>query len=115
MTTYESRPGHDPGRPDVVARDTLSVTDTGDSYWSDGAAAAIRRLAASGVVFDAQDVREAVTGEPAHPAIPGTVFRAAHQAGLIVPVGWTNSRRRSVHGSAIRLWRGTRRAREGAV
>jgi hypothetical protein len=81
--------------------------------WQDKAYVAIRELADTGVVFDADDLLAKV-GHPddnhvanaANNAI-GTVFRRAHSAGLIQVVGTAQSRQPKRKGGLVRTWQGT--------
>ena len=78
-----------------------------DPGWALGARAAIEAEARSGRQFTAVDIAERYqTGEPPHPNFCGPAFSAARAAGVIVPVGATPSRRRTVNGSLVRIWRG---------
>ncbi|NNM44585.1 hypothetical protein [Knoellia koreensis] len=81
-----------------------------DDWWADGALRAIEALAAAGVIFSADDLRDDPYNLPAphHPSQWGAVFAKAKQAGLIKPVGYAASRTGSRNGGVLRLWRGTK-------
>jgi hypothetical protein len=74
--------------------------------WRLAAEAAIGRLAATGRVFDAEDVRDRVGGPPGHHNALGGVFIAAARRGQIRPVGYRASGRREAHRRPIREWVG---------
>lgn len=124
MTAYENRPGHDPERLDVVARDTLTVPDVTavlaevdrdtDDWWKSCALAGVRHLAALGGPFTAHDVAALGVPEPDHPARWGALFNSAAHAGVIVAAGVTRSSRPTVHRSLVRQWVGGHPAREAS-
>lgn len=64
--------------------------------------AAIRRLAATGRPFSANDARviHGVTG-----GVVGARFTAARKAGLIVHVGYEQSSKASTHAHPVAIWR----------
>ncbi len=76
------------------------------------ARAQLEVLAASGRPFTADDLHEAVKHPDAsHSAngrnnLIGSVFREAHHAGVIEPVGVVPSRQAHRKGGMIRVWRG---------
>lgn len=82
-----------------VARDPASA------LWLERALDTIRMLAATGMQFDAQDVR-LETGEPPTPAAMGAAFRAASRAHEIRPCGVRCSTRIQRKGGLVRLWEG---------
>lgn len=71
---------------------------------------AIARLARSGAVFSANDLRSELDG--VRGPLVGARFRAAATAGLIVPISYTPSTQERTHAHPIRTWRGTAKARE---
>lgn len=70
----------------------------------------ILQLAATGQVFDSGDVRERGVPEAAHPHHWGQVYARLHAEGWIEPDGWRASPRKTMRGSGVRTWRGTRKA-----
>lgn len=100
MTTKQNRPGgRSQAAPEAFDGAGTIVSDTyanADGWWRDCAWRAVEFLAAGGGDFTAPD----------HPNRWGALFRAAMTAGLIVPVGFTTSTRRSRHGGILRVWRG---------
>lgn len=101
-----------PEQPDLlsVADDHLTqVHANADTWWRDSAERALRDLAASGRTFEAYDLTEMGVPDPDHPNRWGALFRAAHTAGLIEPVGYAQSRRPGRSGGLTRLWRGVAR------
>jgi hypothetical protein len=67
---------------------------------------AIEQLAASGRIFNSDDVRELAGDPPAgqHPNITGAVFGAARKKGLIEYHGFTRSTRSVGHGNVVLRW-----------
>jgi hypothetical protein len=65
--------------------------------------AAIRTVAARGVVFSANDVRPLIVG--AHGPLVGARFNAAAKAGVIVHVGYEKSSKANTHAHPIAQWR----------
>lgn len=80
--------------------------DGRDPWWWDGAMRAVKHLAATGEPFDAWDVTELGVPDPDHPARWGALFTTARRAGLIVAVGYRESRRPSRAHGVCRVWRG---------
>jgi hypothetical protein len=76
-----------------------------DSEWRDAAQEALAELAASGLEFTADDLRDRV-GEPMSPNALGAAIRAASAADLIRHVGYRRSRRISRHAGVIGVWKG---------
>lgn len=74
--------------------------------WLDCAWRAMRQLAAEGRDFTANDLTEMGVPDPDHSGRWGSLFAAAKAEGLIVPVGYQASRRRSRQGGVCRVWRG---------
>lgn len=78
-----------------------------DVAWKVAADQAIVDLAATGRLFDAEDVRR-IVGAPvaASPNAFGARFNAARARGVIVPVGYRTAQRPEAHGRPVRTWRG---------
>lgn len=97
-------------QPDLFTEDHLApVLANADDWWLSTARRALRTLAATGRTFEAYDLTELGVDDPDHPNRWGALFRAAHNDGLIVPVGYAQSRRPGRSGGATRLWRGVAR------
>ena len=93
---------HAPAGADAGA--DLAGENTED-HWRQGALREISIMAANGLEFTADDVRQ-VVGEPDHPNRWGGVWLAARRAGLVVPTGEVRpSTTASRHGSLVRVWR----------
>lgn len=73
----------------------------------------ITHYAALGKPFSANDLDHWLP-DVRH-ALIGRQFQALSQAGVIRPVGWTISARKSTHASPIRVWRGTSKAVEAEL
>lgn len=87
----------------VAAADANTPVD-----WATACDAAIRVMAARGVVFQAADlIAEGLVDEPDHPNRWGARFLAAARAGVIKPHGTAQSKRATVHRSLCRTWIGT--------
>lgn len=90
-----------------------STTDVADNreidrdVWRANAWGALDALAASGVEFTADDVRDAGVGEPPHPNHWGALFLAAQAQQVIRKVAVAPSRNRRSHASAVFRWVGT--------
>jgi hypothetical protein len=93
---------------DAVAREQLldQVLEHASDPWRDMALRGIAKLAATGRDFQATDLIAIGVYEPDHPNRWGGVFYAASKAGLIEHVGYAPSGRRTVQGSAVKVWRG---------
>lgn len=63
--------------------------------------------------FEAYDLKDEFGIHFDHPARLGALFHAAHQAGHIEPVGFTQSRRPTRSGGVTRLWQATRSGVDG--
>jgi hypothetical protein len=87
---------------DTGAARALSVDPTG---FRAAAEQAIEDLAASGVVFSAEDVRRR-TGPPESDGAMGAAFLAASKRHRIVPVGLVQASRVTRHRSVLRTWIG---------
>lgn len=77
-----------------------------DTAWPDDAINWLEAYAWSGLEFTADDLRKSFRPPP-HGNMTGAVFQAARKAGLIKPVGFTESTTPSRRHSVIRVWRGT--------
>lgn len=103
--------------PQGSRRVSGTSTSTGipepDAWWADGARRALETLAANGAIFSADALFEPpfALPDPPHPSQVGALFAVARADELIRPVGFAASRRRSRNGGALRLWRGTAKAR----
>lgn len=86
--------------------DLNEVLDNADDWWRSTAERALRWWAESGMEFDAFDITELGVPDPDHPNRWGALFQSAVTAGLIVPVGYRQSRRPSRHGGVCRVWKG---------
>jgi hypothetical protein len=73
--------------------------------WERLALTEIFRLAKSGIVFTADDVRERVS-DPPNPNLMGKLFRSTSRMGKIVSVGYSRSLRRLRHGAVVQNWVG---------
>lgn len=96
----------DQGVADVLAADTAPHRGYGQLC-----SVQIETLAATGVVFTAEDVRAAVTAadpdaQPHSPNVLPACMAGAARAGLIRTVGYTAATRQSRHASVIRTWTG---------
>jgi hypothetical protein len=91
----------------VLADAGMAVAENAlDSRWRVAAQLEISRLAASGMPFSADDLRDRVGDPIGSPSGIGSLFRAASKAKEIVPCGWVESRRPAAHSRPLRLWRG---------
>ena len=77
-----------------------------DAWWYDAARRALEWLAESGKPFDAYDLTELGVPDPDHPSRWGALFRVASSDGVIVPVGYRESKRPSRSGGVCRVWVG---------
>lgn len=94
----------------MIPDDTLPIVlDNADDWWRDAAERALLWWAESGVPFDAFDLTEIGVPDPDHPNRWGALFQGAVQSGLIVPVGYRQSRRPTRHGGVCRVWKGVHR------
>lgn len=112
MSAKQTRPGGTGAGASSLAATSI-IADTygnADDWWRDCAWRGVEYLAAAGADFTAPDLTELGVPDPDHPNRWGALFRAALTAGLIVPVGFTTSTRRSRHGGVLRVWRGAEHA-----
>jgi hypothetical protein len=87
-----------------------------ETFWSSRAEMAVRTMARMQVDFQAFDLVEAFgLGEPSDQHQWGALFTRLRKAGVIKPVGYAQSKRPTVAGSACRVWRGTPDAARGAA
>lgn len=90
---------------------TMEDSDVNDQYetecreWERLALTEIFRLAKSGIVFTADDVRERVS-DPPNPNLMGKLFRSTARMGKIVSVGYSKSLRKLRHGAVVQNWVG---------
>lgn len=76
--------------------------------WAADCDAAIEAMARRGITFQAADlVKAGLVGEPAHPNQWGPRFIKAARAGVIEKLAAAPSKRKTVHSSLCRTWRGT--------
>lgn len=83
-----------------------------DPWWSDVALRNVYALAATGLPFTNDDVRDRGVPDPHHHNQWGGVYATAAQAGVIECVGFRVARRRERAGGVLRVWRGTAAYRE---
>lgn len=86
--------------------DLTEVLENADEPWKDCAWRGLEALASTGIPFTANDITELGVPDPDHSSRWGALFRAAHQSGVIKPVGYTQSTRETRHGGIVRLWVG---------
>ena len=72
--------------------------------WQDKAAAAIKRLAATGQVFTVDDLRAELAEEPKSPNSYGTAFTIAEKKGVICVAGMGHSKRPEAKGRRVIRW-----------
>jgi hypothetical protein len=91
----------------AFVEDELPFGVSDDKWWRSSCQQAITAMASTGREFQAFDLVEQFgLGEPSSTALWGSVFRLMHLAGVIRPVGYAQSKRPTVAGSACRTWRG---------
>lgn len=78
-----------------------------DKVWKHLADAAIDQLAAAGQPFTADDVRALGVPDPSSPKAWGARMLSAAKGGRIRRIGYTPSRRPSVHAHPVAVWVGT--------
>lgn len=76
-----------------------------DLNWQEDAVSWLEAYAWSGLTFTADDLRRSFRPPP-HGNQTGAAFQAARKAGLIKPVGYTESQTPSRRHSVIRVWTG---------
>lgn len=97
--------GEEPDTPPGLQR----AIDNTDDQWRSMSMQALRHMAATGRTFSAFELSDELgLVDPDHPNRWGALFRRAHTAGLIEPVGYAQSRRPGRAGGSCRLWRGVR-------
>jgi hypothetical protein len=77
-----------------------------DDEWKDRVDRVIRDLAARGLPFNAETVREIAGDPPGHANAFGGRFYAAAHKGIIVKTGYANATRPSLHSHPIATWVG---------
>lgn len=82
------------------------VTDNTPEYWKQAVDGVIAAMASSGEEFTAEDVREFSGDPPNHHNAMGARILTAIKRGLIVRVGFTNSRRKRSHAAVIAVYKG---------
>lgn len=97
------------GRDEGMARTTEAAGDDEITILD----AAIARMAATGDVFSANDIRPELDG--VRGPLIGARFSLARKRGLIVPVSYTPSTDPGTHAHAIRTWQGTAKLRSGVA
>lgn len=85
---------------------TAQADAAAGDWWKATADQAIDHLAATGRPFTADDVRDLGVPDPSSPKAWGARFLSASKAGRIVRVGYTPSRRASVHAHPVAVWQG---------
>lgn len=83
------------------------AADNADPWWWSVAMRALSWLAADGRPFEAYDLTKLGVPDPDEPNRWGALFRSAAMAGVIVPAGYTRSRRPGRAGGLCRVWVGT--------
>lgn len=94
-------------RDEGVAR---NLQARGEEDFADAVRDAIEELAEQGDAFSSDDVWSRISNAmpPSSPNILPSLFSASRKQGLIEPVGYTQSRRKSRHAGVVRVWRGVR-------
>lgn len=93
------------GRDEGIARTTEAASDDEITRLD----AAIARMAHTGEVFSANDIRSELEG--IRGPLVGARFRAAATSGLIAPVSYTPSTDPRTHHHPIRTWQGAVKSR----
>lgn len=88
------------------------VTDNTPNEWVLAADGVIASMASSGSEFTAEDVRDFTGDPPHHHNAMGARILAAVKQGIIVRVGFTNSRRKRSHAAVIAVYKGQRHVQE---
>ncbi|MBO2464469.1 hypothetical protein [Actinomadura violacea] len=98
-----------PGADDASPGACGEAGDGHEEWWAT-AVAGVHRLAATGMAFQAYDLRMAGVPEPPRSAAQwGALFASLAREGVIVPVGYGPSPRPTTRSSAARIWRGAAR------
>lgn len=109
MTRQQSPGGKSGALENVAGAGSILAelhAENADAWWRDCAERAVSWWAEAGVQFTANDVRDLGVPEADHPARWGALFSAMRARGVIAPVGYTTSTRRSRHGGVLRIWQG---------
>ena len=78
-----------------------------DPNWKADALGVLEKVARSGEDFDAYTLQDKHgLRQPPRPNMWGSLFATAHKKGIIAPVGYHQSQRRSRSGGTCRVWRG---------
>ena len=105
---FTERPATHPALSASQRRDRgIRRATSADPGWLPLALEAIRELAATGEVFDA-DMVCARVGEPPSPPLAGAAFRTAKLRGWIELAGTGTADRPQAHSRMTRTWRGRR-------
>lgn len=95
-----------PTGDDLRDEGMASVDKHTGQAWRDACDAEIRRLAATGKWFTANDVRDVVGYPPHHPNAMGSRFMAAVKAGIIEHGGYIKSPRKEARSRALKSYTG---------
>jgi hypothetical protein len=82
------------------------VSDNTCNEWVMACDGVIASMAANGSEFTAEDVRDFCGDPPHHHNAMGARFLTACKHGVIVKVGYTNSRRKRSHAATIAVYKG---------
>lgn len=104
IDNYEGRRLRDQG--------AAQVTENTPNEWVVNADGVIATMASSGTEFTAEDVRDFTGDPPHHHNAMGARILAAVKQGIIVRVGFTNSRRKRSHAAVIAVYKGKRHVQE---
>lgn len=85
---------------------TARAAGNADRWWWSCATTGLLHLASVGTEFTADALPALGIPAPDHPNRVGALFIAASKAGVIRPVGFTTSGRRSRHAGVQRVWVG---------
>jgi len=102
LSIVPDSPTYDPVASDLMAN--------ADEWWKSCAEKAARQLASDGVEFTADDLTEMGVEDPDHPSRWGSLFSALKRDGVITPVGYRPSTRKSRNGGVCRVWIGSKAA-----
>lgn len=89
---------------------TARAAGNADRWWWSCATTGLLHLASVGTEFTADALPALGIPAPDHPNRVGALFIAASKAGVIRPVGFTTSARRSRHAGTQRVWVGSEAA-----
>lgn len=87
---------------------TVNVADmhtaNADHWWRNCAEIAVKHLAQQGIEFTADDLTALGVPDPDHTARWGSLFAAMKRAGVIKPIGYRASTRKTRNGGVCRVW-----------